>query len=108
MDNRNTKEKLELKITLAIDKLKEVPRNSPCACKSNMQKLLLLNEITQYTVEYTTNFGGFSYFDCRDIHRRGESIADNVTDVIVCCIRTNNDCEDPLHMRSEISSLCKF
>ena len=102
MNNRNTKENLELKLSLAIDKLRELPRNNPCVCKSSMQKLLLLNEITQITVEYTINFGGFSYFDCRDLHRRGEDITDKVTDFIFYCIKTNVDCEDPLNMRGEI------
>ena len=73
--------------------------------KSNMKKLLLLNEVTHCTVDYTIHFQEFTYDDCADLHSRGEDIADNVLEVIYSCIKSNNECEDPLGLKKEISSL---
>ena len=48
-NRNNEKIKLSSQLTLAITKLRQLPNDSPCACKSNMQKLLLLNEVTHWS-----------------------------------------------------------
>ena len=85
--------------------LNELPRNSPCACKTDIRKLLLLNEVTHCTVEYTIHYGDFSHSDCAELHSHGEDIVDRVTEVIYFCIKENDECVDPLGLKEEINSL---
>ena len=70
-----------------------------------MQKLLLLNEVTHCTLDYTLNFGNFAYDDCAGLHRQGEDIANEVIELIYLCIKSNAACEDPLKLKKEVSTL---
>ena len=103
--NRNNRLKLEKQLKLAIKELNELPRNSPSACKTDIRKLLLLNEVTHCTVEYTIHYGDFSHSDCAELHSHAEDIVDRVTEAIYSCIKSNNECVDPLRLKQEINSL---
>ena len=104
-NRNNDKIKLGSQLTLAIKELRLLPTDSPCACKSNMKKLLLLNEVTHCTVDYTIHFGNFAYDDCADLHSQGEDIANGVIELIYFCIKSNDACEDPLKLKKEVSTL---
>ena len=96
---------LSSKLTLAIQKLKQLPDDSPCICKTDMQTLLLLNEVTHCTVDYTLKFGNFAYDDCAGLHEQGEDIANEVIELIYLCVKSNSACEDPLKLKEEVSTL---
>ena len=104
-NRNNDKIKLSPQLTLAIKKLRQLPNDSPCVCKNNMQKLLLLNEVTHCTLDYTMNFGNFAYDDCAGLHSQGEDIANEVIELIYLCIKSNVACEDPLRLKNEVSSM---
>ena len=101
----NDELKLGSQLTLAVKKLRLLPTDSPCACKSNIKKLLLLNEVTHCTVDYTIHFGNFAYDDCADLHSQGEDIANEVIELIYLCVKSNSACEDPLKLKEEVSTL---